>query len=294
MGQAGTTRLTSEGIGTARRTHTELALQLLGASAKAGASRSASAMGTVMDIRTMHIPGGDHGATTVAAAGLRPGAMDGEDTRAQTFMDDGETLRTRALVLPGRIHTPEITVVEPERRFKMLKPEPGEWQAAAPTQTFTPEIPLQVAESPDITLALVSLQVRVPATPATFIAVRGQRAEVVLHTTQILIPESLLEAITFTRGKMERYIATIVRIQVGRKTRGAVGSPHRSRMICNNSKEHDRWGRCVRKVSVQWEGQEVLAEDGGARPRVFTGMYIEYDLSNTTGPFTSRNTIGQY
>src|SRR5690348_9318187 len=93
MERAGTTPRTSERIGMAPRIPTELASQLPGASAKVGASRSVSATATAMDIRITRIHGGDRGDITAAAAGLRRGATDGEDTRARTFTDAGEMLR---------------------------------------------------------------------------------------------------------------------------------------------------------------------------------------------------------
>lgn len=241
----------------------------------------------------MRIRGGDRGAITVAAAGLPRGDTAGEDTRVRMFTGGGETPPTRVLAPRGRTHTRETMVAEPERRFKMLKLAPGEWQAAAPIRTFTPETPLQVAELLDITQVPGLLQVRVPATQEIFTAAREQQAEVDLHTTQTPAAESRSETITFMPAKTGRCIATIGKIQAGRKTRGVVGNPRLAQTICSNNKEPVRWDRCAHKISARWEAREVLAEGGGIECKVFTELYMQPDLSIKTGRFTSRNTIGE-
>jgi hypothetical protein len=94
------------------------------------------------------ILGGDPGVHTDLAVGARHGAMDGEVTAAPTFMVAGETPRTRARGLPGRILTREIMVREAGPRFRTRKQ--GPWESPVEVQTLmsTPVTPGAAAALP--------------------------------------------------------------------------------------------------------------------------------------------------
>src|SRR5690349_17228670 len=131
---------------------------------------------------------------------------------------------------PGQIHIPEIMVRRHAAAITTLRPAGAQSPDGVTTRIST-RVTRAVIAVPRLTIRTPeSWPAEVPDISATSTRARGRQDGAGLLTTRIPGQESLVEGITFMRGRTALSTVTIARAAIGHQTRATAGSPQLSPM----------------------------------------------------------------